>query len=89
MTDLLKDPALVVGLVRAGMILAVSFGVGLTQPQQDAVLMFTGALLAVLSLALTAITRAKTTPTATPVLPQGTTVEVVTPAGEPNASVVL
>ena len=89
MTKLLSDPALVIGLVRAALILAVSFGVGFTQPQQDAVLMFTGALLAVLSVVLTAVTVRLTTSVATPTLPQGTIVEVVTPPGQPNESVVL
>jgi len=84
MTTFLNDPALIVGLVRAALILAVSFGVYITQDQQDALLAFVGALLAVMSLALTAVTRAKTTPVANPVLPTGTTVEVTTPEGQPN-----
>lgn len=89
MTTLLKDPALIVGLVRAAVILAVSFGVGISQAQQDSLLMFVGALLAVLSVVLTSVTIRLTTPVAAPVLPQGTTVKVVTPAGQPNESVVL
>ena len=84
MTALLQDPALIVGLVRATLILVVSFGVAITQAQQDSLLMFVGALLAVMSIALTAVTRAKTTPVANPVLPTGTTVEVTTPEGQPN-----
>jgi len=89
MADLLKDPALIVGLVRAALILAVSFGVAITQQQQDAVLMFVGAFLAVLSLALTAVTVAKTTSKANPVLHAGTTVEVITPEGQPNKLTVV
>jgi len=84
MSKLFDDPALIVGLIRSALILAVSFGAAITQAQQDSLLMFTGAFLAVLSLVLTQVTRLSTTPTANPVLTAGTTVEVVTPAGEPN-----
>jgi hypothetical protein len=89
MGTLLNDPALIVGLVRAGLILAVSFGVGFTQAQQDSLLIFVGALLAVMSVVLTAVTRKLTTPVAQPTLPEGTIVEIVTPAGLPNKSTVL
>jgi hypothetical protein len=84
MAEILKDPAVIVGLVRAALILLVSFGVAVTQEQQDAVLMFVGAFLAVLSLVLTAVTASKTTSKANPVLPSGTTVEVITPEGQAN-----
>lgn len=84
MADIIKDPALIVGLIRAGLILLVSFGVYVTQEQQDAILMFTAALLAVLSLVLTAVTVSRTTSKANPVLPSGTTVEVITPEGQAN-----
>ena len=84
MTALLQDPALIVGLVRATLILVVSFGVAITQAQQDSLLMFVGALLAVMSIVLTGVTRANTTPTANPTLPTGTTVEVITPEGQQN-----
>jgi hypothetical protein len=89
MADLLKDPALIVGLVRAALILAVSFGVAITQQQQDAVLIFVGAFLAVLSLVLTAVTVSKTTSVTNPTLKQGTTVEVITPEGQPNKLTVV
>jgi len=89
MAALLKDPALIVGLIRAAMILLVSFGVYVSQDQQDAILMFTSALLAILSLVLTAVTVSKTTSSAAPVLKQGTIVEVVTPEGQPNKVTVL
>ena len=82
MADIIKDPALIVGLIRAGLILLVSFGVYVTQEQQDAILMFTAALLAVLSLVLTAVTVSRTTSKANPVLPSGTTVEAITPEGQ-------
>jgi hypothetical protein len=84
MAELLKNPALVVGLVRAGLILAVSFGVSLTQSQQSSVLVFTGALLAVMSVVLTGVTLKKTTPVANPSVPEGTVVTVITPEGQPN-----
>jgi hypothetical protein len=89
MNSLLNDPALWIGVIRTGMILLVSFGVAITEPQQAAVLAFAGAVMAILSLALSGVTRKLTTPTAAPVLPQGTTVEVVTPAGRDNQSVTL
>ena len=84
MSKLLEDPALLVGLIRSALILAVSFGVSITQAQQDSLLLFTGAFLAVLSLVLTQVTRLSTTSTEHPTLTAGTTVEVITPAGEPN-----
>jgi len=55
--NLLKEPALIVGLVRAALILAVSFGVAFSQAQMDSTVAFVGALLAVISLALTGVTR--------------------------------
>lgn len=84
MQALLENPALLVGLVRAAMIFAVSLGVGITQEQQDSLLVLVGAILAVLSLLLTGVTVSQTTPTANPVLPEGTVYEIVTPEGEPN-----
>jgi hypothetical protein len=89
MTTLLNDPALIVGLVRATLILLVSFGFALTQEQQDSLLMFVGALLAVLSVVLTAVTVKLTTPVAKPSLPEGTIVNVVTPGDAPNKTQVL
>lgn len=89
MAALLKDPALIVGLIRAALILLVSFGVYVTQEQQDAILMFTGALLAVLSLVLTGVTVSKTTSVTKPTLKEGTAVEVITPQGRPNRIAVL
>jgi len=89
MKALLNDPALLVGLIRALMILVVSFGAAITNDQQAAILEFVGVLIAVLSILLTGVTRALTTPVSAPSLPQGTTVDVVTPEGEPNTSVTL
>ena len=59
---LLNEPALLVGLVRAGIILLVTFGVQVTAEQQDALLGFLGIFLAVVSLALTGVTRSLVTP---------------------------
>lgn len=86
---LLANPAVLVGLVRVVMILVVSFGAAMTQGQQDSILEATGALMAVLSLALTGVTVTQTTPTSAPVLGEGTVVEVVTPPGERNRMTVL
>ena len=89
MAALLEDPALVVGLVRAILIFAISFGVAITQEQQDATLMLVGSFLAVVSLLLTGVTLAKTTPVSNPTLPEGTVVEVLTPEGQPNRTAVV
>jgi len=89
MAAILKDPALIIGLVRATLILLVSFGIYVSQDQQDAILMFTAAVLTIISLALTGVTVAKTTSVANPVLKAGTSVEVVTPEGLPNYEKIL
>jgi hypothetical protein len=89
MAALLKDPALIVGLIRAALILLVSFGVYVTQDQQDAILMFTAALLTVISLVLTGVTVSKTTSSSAPSLKEGTVVEVVTPEGQPNKVTII
>ena len=87
---LLANPALLSGLLRTAMILVVSFGFTISQPQQDAVLAFVEVLILVVgSLALTGVTLARTTPVASPVLPEGTVVEVVTPEGQPNKAVIV
>jgi len=62
LTVFLKDPAIIVGLVRATIILIVTFGVTVTQGQQDAILAFVGVLLTVISLALTGVTYSLTDP---------------------------
>jgi uncharacterized membrane protein len=89
-TELLKNPALLVGFVRAAMLVAVSFGVAFTQTQQDSVTTLVGAAIAVVaSLVLTGVTVSRTTPTANPSIPEGTTVTVITPEGQPNTSIVV
>ena len=82
-SKLLENPALLVGLVRAVMIAAVSFGVGITQPQQDSLLELVGFFLAVASLVLTGVTLRTTTPSANPTLDVDTV--VTTPSGAPAA----
>ena len=89
MSALLSNPALLVGLIRAILIFAISFGVAISQEQQDATLMLVGSFLAVVSLLLTGVTMSKTTPVANPTLPEGTVVEVLTPEGQPNRTAVV
>ena len=89
MSALLSNPALLVGLIRAVLILLVTFGVAISQEQQDATLMLVGSFLAVVSLVLTGVTMSKTTPVANPTLPEGTVVEVLTPEGQPNRTAVV
>ena len=61
----------------------------MTQAQQDSILEPVGAALAVMSLLLTGVTLAKTTPVSNPTLPEGTVVEVLTPEGQPNRTAVV
>ena len=89
MSALLSNPALIVGLVRAILIFAISFGVAITQQQQDATLMLVGSFLAVVSLLLTGVTLTTTTPVSNPTLPEGTVVEVLTPEGQPYRTAVV
>ena len=88
MQALLANPALLVGLIRAVLILLITFGVAVTQAQQDSILELVGAVLAVMSLVLTGVTLQKTTPTANPSVPEGTIVNVITPEGQPNRTTV-
>jgi hypothetical protein len=89
MSPLLSSPALLVGLVRAVLILLITFCVAISQAQQGSILELVGAVLAVMSLLLTGVTLARTTPVANPSLPEGTIVEVVTPEGQPNHTAVV
>ena len=86
---ILANPAVLTGLIRAILILLVTFGVGVSQPQQDSVLEAVGALLAVISLVMTGVTTTLTTSRDKPTLDEGTNVEVITPTGEPNRNVTL
>lgn len=51
-----QEPALVVGLVQAGIVLGVSFGLDLTEVQTASILAFTAAVLAL-------VTRSQVSPT--------------------------
>ena len=52
-----SEAAILVGLLRAGMTLLISFGVFLTSEQQDAIIVFAGAAIAGIGLAMSLITR--------------------------------
>lgn len=49
MKALAKEPALIIGAIQALLVLAVSFGLDLTEEQQAAILSLTAALLSVLT----------------------------------------
>lgn len=68
-----REPALIAGLVNAGLALAITFGAHLTVEQCGAILAFVNILLAVL-------VRGAVTPTGAPILSQGT--KVTTPEGD-------
>lgn len=63
---LLDNPAVLIGLLRSALILATTFGVGITSEQQNGLIETVGAFLAVLSLALSGVTASVTTPKAVP-----------------------
>ena len=86
---LLDNPAVLIGLLRSALILATTFGVGITSEQQNGLIETAGAFLAVVSLALTGVTATVTTPKATPTLVEGTEVKVITPEGEPDRVAVV
>ena len=74
------------GLLTTGVALIAIFVPGLTQAAQIAIIAFGNAAI------LTGVVlygRANSTPTAAPVLPQGTSVTVVTPDATPNTTTVL
>ena len=72
-----REPVAIAGLIGLAINLLVTFGLHLTVEQIGSINAFAGAVLIVLA-------RSQTTPTANPVIPQGTSVTVTTPAGEPN-----
>jgi hypothetical protein len=82
-------PALITGLVAALANLGKAFGLNITQDQIDAI----NAAVIPVMLALVAFGtwygRRNSTSVASPVLPQGTEVTVVTPPGQPNGKAVL
>ena len=74
------------GLLATGVALVAIFVPGLTQEAQLAIIAFGNAVI------LTGVVlygRANSTPTASPSLPQGTRVEVITPGDKPNELRVL
>lgn len=81
-TILGREPAAIAAFIAIAVNLAITFGLNLT-PDQVALIN----ALVVAGLAL--IVRQSVTPTVQPKLPQGTTVEVVTPDGQPNGTTVL
>ena len=62
-----REPALILGLIQAGIALAVGFGLNLTGDQVALIMAFSSAVVAV-------ITRTVSTPVASPRLPIGTVV---------------
>lgn len=76
------EPVATGGIVQMGIAMFVAFGLGWTGEQVGAVVALSAAL-------LSWIARKQTTPTANPVLPEGTVVEIVTPEGQPNKGTIL
>lgn len=77
-----REPALIAGFIAIAINLAISFGLKLTAEQVSL-------LNALVVAGLALIVRQVVTPVADPQLVEGTTVTVVTPAGEPNKTTVL
>lgn len=74
-----REPVAIAAVVAIAINLVVSFGLELTT---DQIALINALVVGVLAL----LARQVTTPTAAPVIPSGTTVSVVTPAGEPNGT---
>jgi hypothetical protein len=72
-----REPAAIAGVIAIAINLGLSFGLRLTVEQ---VSLINALVIAILAL----LVRQVSTPTAAPVLPQGTEVTVETPSGEPN-----
>jgi uncharacterized membrane protein len=77
-----REPVAIAAVISIAINLAITFGLKLTA---DQVALINGLVVGVLAL----IARSVTTPTANPTLPAGTSVQVVTPAGQPNTTTVL
>jgi hypothetical protein len=82
-------PALITGAVAALANLALAFGLTITQAQVNAINAAVLPVMLVMAALGTWWARRKSTPVASPTLPQGTTVTVVTPGDSPNEAVVL
>jgi hypothetical protein len=74
------------GLLSTGVALVAIFAPGLIPEMQVAIIAFGNAVILTGSILYA---RARSTPTAAPVLKEGTTVTVVTPPDEPNRSVTV
>lgn len=82
-TDLIKrNPQRLAAVFKAGLAVAVGFGLGLTGEQVALLVVFMETVLLLPS-------EAAVTPVASPRLSEGTTVTVTTPAGEPDTEVTL
>lgn len=81
-TILGRNPTYFMAAIQIGIVGLVAFGLNLTGLQVGVLAMFSAAILSLIANSLV-------TPVAFPSLPQGTNVEVVTPAGQPNQSVTL
>lgn len=77
-----RQPVRIAALAAIVINLAVSFGLALTA---DQVALLNALIVTLLGILVPGFV----TPTAAPTLPQGTVVEVITPAGQPNESVEL
>lgn len=77
-----REPAAIAGVVAIAINLAITFGLDLTAEQVSLINALVVGLLAL-------VVRESSTPLAAPSVPEGTTVTVETPAGEPNKTVTL
>lgn len=77
-----REPAAIAAFVAIAVNLIVSFGLKLTVEQ---IALINALVVAGLALAV----RQVVTPVANPSLPEGTQVEVITPAGQPNTTTTL
>ena len=77
-----KEPVAIAGAVRVLLMTAVLFGLAIDEKQ------LAGIALA-LEIVLTLFVRSQVTPVESPTLPVNTTVNVVTPEGEPNKVVTV
>ena len=77
-----REPAAIAAFIAIAVNLAITFGLNLSA---DQVALINALVVAGLAL----IVRQSVTPVADPVLPQGTSVEVVTPQGQPNKTVTV
>jgi hypothetical protein len=80
--NLFRYPNVLLGVIRAGLAMAVGFGVGLTGEQVALVVVFSEAV-------FTAISTALSTPVNSPTVSAGTTVTVVNPGDMPNEKVTV